>query len=237
VSERQRANVSGGNGTLPAPPAPSPALLEAMARVTPVRLRRPGRAFAFVAAASAAFAGAWLAAFPARPDLPFLPRLWFGALALGWFAAFLGPLAAAMIPRRGAVLPDAPRAGRLAAAAVLVLLFAGFALTPSAPGHTIFFEGARAQVAGVLRCMTFALLIALVPLLFGIVALRRVLLVGSARVTAAVGAAGGALGGLVLHLLCPAGGAVHVGLGHGGGVAVAALLGAGIGALLDRRRA
>jgi len=52
--------------------------------------------------------------------------------------------------------------------------------------------------------------------------------VGSWRVAAALGAAGGALGGLTLHFICGFGGGLHVGLAHAGAV----VLGAGIGALV-----
>jgi hypothetical protein len=219
---------------LPDPPPPSEALLAAMGRVTPVRTRRPMRRFALVAAASLAYTALWLVWFPPRKDLPFLPRFVWGAELLVWLAAFVGTMAAAIVPRRGAVLPDAPRAGRFAALAALALIALGLVAAPSAAGHTLFFNEPHEQVAGIFRCMTFGLFVALVPLTFALVASRRVLLVGSTRVMAAAGAAGGALGGLVLHVLCPVGGALHVGFGHGGAVMVAAALGAGIGAIADR---
>jgi hypothetical protein len=219
---------------LPDPPPPSEALLAAMGRVAPVRTRRPLRAFAVVAAASLAYTALWLLWFPPRQDLPFLPRLVWGAELVVWLAAFVGTMAAAIVPRRGAVLPDAPRAGRFALVGALGLIALGLVAAPGAPGHTLYVHGAQEQVGGILRCMTFGLMVALLPLTFALVALRRVLLVGSTRLMAAAGAAGGALGGLTLHVLCPVGGGLHVGFGHGGAVAVAALLGAGIGAIADR---
>jgi hypothetical protein len=169
-------------------------------------------------------------------DLPFLPRFVWGAELIAWLAAFAGVLAIAIVPRRRAVLPDAPRAGRLAVLAALALIALGLVAAPDAPGHTLHFDGAREQVGGVLRCMTFGLMVALLPLTFALVSLRRVLVVGAARLVAAAGAAAGALGGLTLHVLCPVGGGLHVGCGHGGAVAAAALVGALLGAVADRLR-
>jgi hypothetical protein len=219
------------------PPPPSAELMTAIAEVRPVRTRRPARAFAWVAAGSLAYAALLLTLLPHRRDLPFLPRVWFVAIALFWCVAFVTPLAAALLPRPRAVLPDGARAVRLAVAAVVTLLLISCVLTRAAPPYTVVLAGARAQAAGVARCMTFALFVALVPLALGLVAMRRLLLVGSARLTAALGAAGGALGGLVLHVRCAVGGGLHVGLGHAGGMALAALVGAALGLLLDRRRA
>jgi hypothetical protein len=221
-------------GELPDPPPPSEALLAAMGRLAPVRTRRPLRTFAVVAAASLAYAALWLVWFPPRKDLPFLPHVAWGALLLACLAAFVGTMAAAIVPRRGSVLPDAPRAGRFAILAALGLIALGLVAAPSAPGHSLIPVGPHEQMAGIFRCMTFGLMVALLPLTFALVASRRVLLVGSTRLMAAAGAAAGALGGLVLHVLCPVGGALHIGFGHGGAVAAAALIGAGIGAIADR---
>ena len=69
---------------------------------------------------------------------------------------------------------------------------------------------------------------AVVPIILGTLALRRALPVGSRWVAAGIGAAGGSLGGLVLHLHCPIADGVHVGLVHGGVIAIAALLAAAL---------
>jgi hypothetical protein len=221
-------------GELPDAPPPSEALLAAMGRVAPVRTRRPLRVFVSVVVASLACAAPWMLWFPPRKDLPFLPRLAWGALLLAWLAAFFGTMAAAIVPRRGAVLPDAPRAGRLAILAALGLIALGLVAAPSAPGHSLVLSGPHEQIAGIFRCMTFGVIVALSPLTVALVASRRVLFAGSTRVMAAAGAAAGALGGLVLHVLCPVGGSLHVGFGHGGAIAVAALVGAGVGAIAGR---
>jgi hypothetical protein len=219
------------------PPPPSPELLAAVANGGRVRTRRPARALALVALASLAYAGLWLLLLPVRRDLPYLPHLWWGVVALAWLGGFVAPLTLAIVPRRRAVLPDSGRAGAVAVAAASLLAVVGFALTPAAPPHTGIPVGAPALARSIAHCFAFGLAFALVPLVAGALALRKLLLVGGARLVAAVGAAAGAFGGLVLHLVCPLGGAWHVGCGHAGTVVAAAAIGAVVGALLGRRPA
>jgi hypothetical protein len=218
-------------------PRPSAALLAAVSGGGAVRTRRPGRALAAVALVAVAWAALFLAFVPMRRDLPFLPHASWVLLAFVWTAGVAAPLAAALLPRRRQVLPDGARAAAVALAATVVLVAIGLALPPSAPGHTIVPVDAASTAHSIVHCLRFGMLVALAPLVAGLVALRRLVPVAGARLLAAVGAAAGALGGLVLHVLCPLGGPWHVGFGHGGAVAVAAALGAGLGALLGRRRA
>ena len=72
---------------------------------------------------------------------------------------------------------------------------------------------------------------AVVPVIIGALCLRGALPVGSRWIAAALGAGGGCLGGLVLHLHCHIADSLHIGLIHGGVVVVAALL---AGALAPR---
>jgi hypothetical protein len=67
-----------------------------------------------------------------------------------------------------------------------------------------------------------------VPVVGGALLLRGALPVGSRWIAAALGAGGGSLGGLVLHLHCRVTDGLHVGLIHGGVVAVSALLAAAL---------
>jgi hypothetical protein len=224
---------AGAVGLIEGVPPPSPALLQALAGLRPVRLRRPGRSLLVVGGLSLAWGGLWLSQLPRRADLRYLPLAWWALIGLGWLLAFAAPLALALTPRRGAVLPDAGRAGTVAAAAALAMVALGLWLTPDAPGHTVVPAGA-ALAASLAGCFAFALLIALVPLLAGALALRRLLPVGGARLLAATGAAGGALGGLLLHVACPVGGGLHVGVAHGGAVVAATLIGTAVGATFDR---
>jgi hypothetical protein len=217
-----------------APPL-SGALLDAVAAMRPVRTRRPLLALVVVGLLSAAWASVAPIAFRLRPDLPYLPRAWWIAVALAWFGGAGALLFLAIVPRRRTVLPDGVRAGRAALLAATALVSLGLFFTRDAPPHTILLQGAHALALGVARCTTFAVVVALVPILVGLAAVRRAVLQGAWRFGAAFGAAGGALGGLVLHALCPVGGGLHVGIAHGGGVVAGALLGAAIARLALRR--
>jgi hypothetical protein len=73
-----------------------------------------------------------------------------------------------------------------------------------------------------MACLLIGLVGAIVPAALAALALRGVVPVGRRWVAAALGAAGGALGGLVLHGHCPITERFHVGLVHGGVVLVAA---------------
>lgn len=209
------------------PPAPSAALLSAMRAIEPVRTRVPLRTMAVVVAAACVFPLYAFSAFPLRLDLHHLPPIWVAGIAVLWLAGFTVPLALAVLPRRGQVLPDAGRAGRAALVAGGGLILVGLLLTVDAPGTTIL---PRTRWDGFLHlwwhCISFGLKVSVPLVIVAAFLLRHVAVVSVARLGAAVGAAGGALAGLTLHGLCPYGGAVHVGLAHGGGVVVGAVIGA-----------
>src|SRR5438874_1628360 len=120
----------------PAPP-PSQALLAAVAVTKPVRTRVPLRTLLAVAAAAAVFPIAAFAIYPLRKDLHALPRFWIAGVAVVWLTGFLVPLAAALLPPPGQVLPDGARAGRTAILAALTLVLIGLLCTIDAPGVTI----------------------------------------------------------------------------------------------------
>ena len=68
--------------------------------------------------------------------------------------------------------------------------------------------------------------VAAVFLIAGLLALRRLVPVGGSRVGMALGAAGGAMGGLLLVFICPFATATHVVGGHVVGMVLAAVVGA-----------
>jgi len=213
-----------------APPAPpSPALLASVNRMRPVRTRVPFRTLLVVAAAAVVFPTAAVAIYPLRQDLHALPPLWFAAVAVAWLAGFVIPLTAALLPRPGQVLPDGARAGRAGILASLTLVLVGLLFTIDAPGVTILPATRWAGFASLWwHCVSFSFKVTIPAVFVGAIALRK-LATGAAhlaRLGAAIGAAGGALSGLTLHGLCPYGGAVHVGLAHGGGVVIGAVIGA-----------
>lgn len=224
-------------GRLDAPPPP-PAV-ELLARVGGMQAVRPRGRFAALAAVAAAGIVApiaLLALMSWRCDLFALPRAWVVGAAAIWFVAFATSLVTALVPARGDVLPSAGRASRAAVAAVGAL--AAFTLVGSveAPGVSPRLPpGAWPLVLSCVRCISVLLPVALVFLVAGIVVLRRVLPMGARRIGVALGAAGGAMGGFVLHWHCPVAATAHVVLGHVGGVVLAALAGALLlPALLDR---
>ena len=209
----------------PAPP-PLPAALEAeLAQLAPVAPRRPWRQVAIVVVLSLAYAGALLAWKRTRPDLGGLPVPWLVAAGAAWLAGFAGACALALVPRRGSMMPRWRAAAGVAIATSIAFVALGWLVHPStAASRTLGWEHfLRGHT-----CLWFGLLTALVPVVLGAIFLRGALAVRSRWVAAALGAGGGCLGGLFLHMHCPITDKFHVGLIHGGVVVVAALLTAAI---------
>jgi len=134
---------------------------------------------------------------------------------------------AALVPRRGDVLPAPSRASLVSTAAMAVValfaLFAtvdvpGLSMLPADRGWTLFDS--------CVHCIGTVAKIAAVVLIAGLIALRRLVPVGGSRVGMALGAAGGALGGLLLVFICPFATTAHVVLGHVVGMVLAAIAGA-----------
>lgn len=211
------------------PPEPAPAMsaaLEAeLGGLAPVATRRPLRQLAILCTLSAIYAAGMLVALTFRDDMNELPVGWLVVAAVGWLVGFVVPVYLAIVPRPGAMLPR----WRLAAIATVVASI-GFVLL----GLVIHPMGASTVSYGWdgfgkgHTCLEIGLATALVPVVIGALFLRRTLPVGSRWVGAALGAGGGCLGGLVLHLHCHVGDGPHVGLIHGGVVIVAAALSAAI---------
>ncbi|HSS39392.1 MAG TPA: NrsF family protein [Polyangia bacterium] len=209
------------------PPPPAPALLAAVQGMQPVRTRSRLGAFAAVGAAALVVPVLVLASHERRQDLIALPPGWVLAAAALWAIAFAASLAAALVPARGDVLPAPARGSRAGLGAVLALLVFVLCASVEAPGVSLRPEDVHRTLAGTAaHCAGFALLMAAPCLVLGLLALRRLAPMGGARLGLALGAAGGALGGLVLHFICPFANAGHVALGHVGGMALAAALAA-----------
>jgi hypothetical protein len=154
-----------------------------------------------------------------------LPMGWLAGTALGWLFGFFIPCYLALVPRRGSVTPR----WRIAAISVAItsvsFVMFGLAIHPSGEssqdyGFDRFHHGHT--------CLEIGLATALVPVVIGAIFLRGALPVGSRGIAAALGASGGCLGGLVLHLHCNIADGLHIGLVHGGVVIVAALLSAAL---------
>jgi len=209
----------------PAPP-PLPPLLEAeLAELTPVATRRPLRQLVLLVAISLIYGAGLLAMLTMRRDMHELPMGWLVGAGLAWLLGFVVPVYLATVPRTAAVLPRWRLAGVSAIAGSLGFIGLGLLLHPSGPSsaHLDWAHFGRGY-----GCLEFGLATALVPVVAGAIFLRGVLPVGSRWIAAALGAGGGSLGGLMLHLHCPITDGLHVGLMHGGVVAVAAGLAAAL---------
>jgi negative regulator of sigma F NrsF-like protein len=209
------------------PPPPSPQMLKAIAAIKPVRTRSRFGAFLIVLALGAAWPAFTLIRFPLRKDLGALPAAWIAIGAALWSVTLVVSLAAALVPARGDVLPSAGRASRVSAIGMgLVLLFTT-AWTAHAPGVSLRPEDiGMTLIQSCYGCGKYVLQVAAIFMILGLLFLRRVLPTGGRRIGLAVGAAGGALGGLALHFLCPIATTGHVLLSHVGTMVLASLAGA-----------
>lgn len=209
------------------PPPPSPEMLKAIGAAKPVRTRSRFGAFLIVLATGAAWPAFTLIRSPFRRDLGALPAAWVAIGAALWAVTLVVSLAAALVPARGDVLPSAGHASRVSAIAMgLVLIFTAV-WTAYAPGVSLRPEDiGTTLIQSCVGCGKYVLQVAAIFMILGLLFLRRVLPVGGRRIGLAVGAAGGALGGLALHFICPIATTGHVLLSHVGAMVLASLAGA-----------
>jgi hypothetical protein len=209
----------------PAPPPLSPMLEAELAQLTPVATRRPVRQLALLVAISLIYGAGVLAMVAMRRDAHELPMGWLVGAGLAWLLGVVVPLYLATVPRAGAVTPRWQLAGLASVIGSIGFIGLGLALHPSGPSSVTLGWDNFGRGYG---CLGTGLATALVPVVVGAIFLRGALPVGSRRIAAALGAGGGSLGGLVLHLHCPVTDSLHVGLVHGGVVGVAALIAAAL---------
>ena len=219
--------VIGPPGSFGEPPPPSADLLKTVAGMHPVRTRTRFGAFALVALGGLLSAAIALGHLPLRQDLYALPTWWVITAAALWGVSFALSLAAALVPRRGDVLPAPGRASRISGIAMAALLVFAVVATAQAPGASARPEDLHWSLfRSCVHCIGIVFEISAVFLLVGLLALRRLVPMGGARIGMALGAAGGAMGGLVLTFICPIAGTAHVVLAHVGGMVLAAAAGA-----------
>ncbi len=214
-----------GKQPLPSPPPLGGALEAELGALAPVAPRRPLRQLAMLVGVSLVYGAALLAALSMRRDMSELPASWIAGAAIAWLLGFAVPCYLAMVPRPGSMTP---RWGLAAASAIvtsIVFVVLGLIVHPSGPSSELY--GADHFARGH-TCLELGLATALVPIVVGALFLRGALPVGSRWIAASLGAGGGCLGGLVLHLHCHIADGLHVGLIHGGVVLVAALLSAAL---------
>jgi hypothetical protein len=201
-------------------------MLKALGTMKPVRTRSRFGAFVIVLLIGVAWPAYTLIRSPLRGDLGALPPTWVAIGAALWTLAFVLSLAAALIPRRGDVLPSAGRASRASAVSMGVVLLFTALWTAHAPGVSLRPEDiGETLIQSCYGCGKYVLQMAAIFLVLGFLFLRRVLPMGGRRIGFAIGAAGGALAGLVLHFLCPIATTGHVLLSHVGVMILASLAG------------
>ena len=214
-----------------APPPPSDVLRAHITRGGAVQLRRPLRDAVVWTLAAAVVAVASIALFGVRRDLVGVDARWL-VLGIAWLLVSVTAGVAATIPPTGQVLPSTTRARWIAGGSMGLLALATAALAYDRAQSTHY--AGLATLHGIGHCCGLGLVMAapLVGLSWALV-IRRVP-VGAPLVGAALGAAAGALSGFVLHTVCAVGGATHALLGHVGGLALGAALGAA-SSLFNRR--
>lgn len=209
----------------PAPPPMSAALEAELGSLAPVKPRRPRRQLAMLVGMSLVYAIGLLAALSMRRDMSELPASWIVGAAVAWLLGFAVPCYLALVPREGSVTPRWTWAAASAIVTSIVFVVLGFIVHPDGASSVQY---GWEHVERGHTCLEIGLVTSLVPVILGAIFLRGALPVGSRWIAAALGAGSGCLGGLVLHLHCHITDGVHVGLIHGGVVAVAALLSAAL---------
>jgi hypothetical protein len=211
------------------PPAHAPpmsAALEAeLGDLKPVSARRPLRELAIVVGISLVYGVGLIAALQMRRDMDELPPGWLIGAGITWLLGFAVPCYLALVPRPGSVMPRWHWAAASAVVTSIAFIALGLVVHPSGPSSLHYDWGNFARGH---TCLEIGLATALLPVIIGALFLRGALPVGSRWIAAALGAGGGCLGGLVLHMHCRVADGLHIGLIHGGVVVVAALLSAAL---------
>jgi hypothetical protein len=223
VSDELMAQLSGQ--TSPQAPPLSAALEAELGGLVPVSARRPLRQLAIVAGVSLVYGAGLVFALKLRRDMSELPASWMVGAAIAWLLGFAVPCYLALVPRTGSMMPRWRWAAVSAVVTSIAFIALGLLVHPSGPTslHYGWEKFARGHT-----CLEIGLATALLPVIVGALFLRGALPVGSRWIAAALGAGGGCLGGLVLHMHCRIADGLHIGLIHGGVVLVAALLSAAL---------
>lgn len=193
----------------------------------PVRTRSRGFAFGLIGGVSLLYCAAMVLFMDLRPDFDGLPRNWFILYTVAWLLSFVAIAYFALVPRAGQVAPNWRTAGIAAVVASFAFVIGGLLFGRAAPA--VSAEGAESAAGNLdngLACLSVGSVSALLPILLGALLLRGRLPVGSQWAGAGLGAAGGSLGGLLLHLHCEFADPIHLGLAHGGVVVLGAIIGA-----------
>ncbi len=218
-------------------PPMSEALRAAVQDASPVSLRRPLRELGVFLIFSVPLFALLLASMGFRRDLTGLSPLWVGSVALVWLAGFAASAYIGFVPAKGHIRPRSQSAYRIVIVASLLLISIGLFATQSVSGHSMTYPATVSNVlAHAPKCSMMGITAGIVPGLLALVLMRRFVPIGAISVGLSLGAAGGCLSGLVLHLHCPISERFHVGLVHGGCLVLSALFVAGASRVLLRER-
>jgi len=207
-----------------AAPALSPELESELGALVPIKTRAPQRQLAGIVALSLMYASGLVALAGLRRDLGAMPLGHLIGFAALWLVSFAAITWLVIVPVRGQIMPRARLAAVVAGAAAAMLISGGLFLPRSAPGLSTVYTPTVSAVVDHSGCLRWGLLGAALPILLAAFAVRGSVPVSSRFAAAALGASGGALGGLVLQFHCPITERFHVGLVHGGLVILAALV-------------
>ncbi len=205
------------------PPSLSPALEHELARLAPVAPRRPFRQLVLVLATAGLVTTGLLIVLGVRADVRELPAAWMPVVGVGWLAGLVLAARFALIPRHGGVMPRWRIAALAALATSCAYMALGLVLHPSGPSSLNY---GRAHFLSGHGCLELGLATAITPIVLGAWCLRGAAPVRTRWIAAALGAAGGCVGGLLLHFYCRIADGLHIGLIHGGVVGCAAVIAA-----------
>ena len=205
-------------------PPPGKDLQDAISGIQPVATRKPWRKFALLAVSAFAYSIAIIAFVGVRPDVGTLPAVWVSSFIVAWVVAFGAIAALAMIPKNKSLFPRVRASVGAALIAIVLAIGSGLLFSKSAAKSHVVGNSLSDIAEHGSGCMQLGIISAIAPVLLALLFLRRALPTGSRGTALAIGASAGCIGGLVLHLHCHISSSTHLGLVHGGVVAVTALL-------------
>jgi hypothetical protein len=202
-----------GLGDLPPPPRPATALAPSPTRSRLATIRTTALAAALL------YELAWVGLMNGREDLHTMPlSTLLLEIAIPAIAALVA-LGAAAIPGKEGLGEPKGRLVALALLAPLVFVLGTIVASPGGADADAFWPHA-------LRCFVWTSLYAAGPLALAVWAFRRSFVTAPAWRTAALGMACGAAGAATMGFVCATWTPVHVLVGHGGIIFVAAAAGA-----------
>jgi hypothetical protein len=206
-------------------PALGDELSKELDTLQPSKPRGPARELLLFGLVSLMYVGTLLGALRFRKDLNALPRLWLIVYVTAWSLSFLALAYLVLVPPKGQVMPRWRAAGLLGVGSAVGFILAGLFVARDVPGVSSVYPATAGDLAAHGHyCLRWGITTALIPVGLGVLFLRGAVPVGDRWAAAALGAGGGCLGGLLLHLHCPIADYLHLGLIHGGVVVLSSLL-------------